>query len=228
MPPPVTGPPRPTSRTTSRFAAPMNVIKARALLRLVGTLADQDFRILYQPRAGLDFFSPDLEKAKAQLAAVTALMSDVDPAKGVNPPIIHVVSYSEGAHLADPQTINESVQIARAALQQFPSFRRSEGLEEALSGGKIDERVEALWLDATRMIGHIEAHIGDICTPQGLYRVLQSGYIPLPYLWGAREEFPAAIRWKTRAGSRGVEVVDRLGAVLGIEERLALIETKTT
>ncbi len=205
-----------------------DVIKARALLRLVGTLADQDFQILYQPRAGLDFFSPDLEKAKVQLAAVTALMSDVDPAEGVNPPIIHVVSYSEGAHLADPQTINESVQIARAALEHFPSFRRSEGLQEALSGGEIDERVEALWVDATRMIGHIEAHIGDICTPRGLYRVLQSGYIPLPYLWSARGDFPAAIRWKTRAGSRGVEVVDEGGAVIGVQKRLALIETTRT
>jgi len=48
-------------------------------LSLVKSLEDEKFQVLLQPRAGLDYFSPDQDKAKAQLAAVTALMDDIDP-----------------------------------------------------------------------------------------------------------------------------------------------------
>jgi len=51
----------------------------------------------------------DLQKAKAQLAAVTALMDDIEPQDPNSPPIIHVVSYCEASHLADPAAVNESI-----------------------------------------------------------------------------------------------------------------------
>src|SRR5699024_7951045 len=56
-----------------------DLAKSRAMLRLVNELADSNFRILLQPRAGLDYFKPDLDEAKVQLAAVSALMDDIDP-----------------------------------------------------------------------------------------------------------------------------------------------------
>jgi hypothetical protein len=40
-------------------------------------------------------------KAKAQLAAVTAMMDDIEPQDEGSPQIIHVVSYSEAFRLAD-------------------------------------------------------------------------------------------------------------------------------
>jgi hypothetical protein len=71
-----------------------DLVKARVLLKPVRSLEDGNFRVIYQPRAGLDSFSPELEKAKAQLAAVTALMADVEPENPESPQIVHVVSYS--------------------------------------------------------------------------------------------------------------------------------------
>ena len=49
------------------------------MLTLVKSLEDSNFKVILQPRAGLDYFKPDLEETKVQLAAVTALMDDIDP-----------------------------------------------------------------------------------------------------------------------------------------------------
>ena len=75
-----------------------DLAKSRALLRSCGNLEDDRFRVILQPRGGLDYFSPDLDKAKAQLAAVTALMDDIEPQDRHSPPLIHVVSYTEASH----------------------------------------------------------------------------------------------------------------------------------
>lgn len=56
-----------------------DLAKSRAMLRLVRQLEDERFRVILQPRAGLDSFSPDLLRARAQLAAATALMDDIEP-----------------------------------------------------------------------------------------------------------------------------------------------------
>ena len=78
---------------------------------------------MLQPRGGLDYFSPDLDHAKAQLAAVTALMDDIEPHVRTSPHIIHVVSYSEAAELASPEIVNESIQITRHALESYRALR---------------------------------------------------------------------------------------------------------
>ena len=41
----------------------------RAMLALLRQLEDDSFRVMLQPRAGLDYFRPDLYEAKIQLAA---------------------------------------------------------------------------------------------------------------------------------------------------------------
>ena len=45
-----------------------DLAKARASLRLVRDLESPSFSVMLQPRGGLDYFSPDLDHAKAQLA----------------------------------------------------------------------------------------------------------------------------------------------------------------
>src|SRR5690554_5739575 len=102
-----------------------DLAKSRALLKLIGELADDNFRVLLQPRAGLDYFKPDLYEARIQLAAVTALMDDIDPHNQMSPPIIHVVSYSEASHLATPEIINESIQITQQSIKKYRQLRRS-------------------------------------------------------------------------------------------------------
>ena len=41
-----------------------DLAKSRAMLELVRSLEDEDFKVTLQTRAGLDYFSPDPEKAK--------------------------------------------------------------------------------------------------------------------------------------------------------------------
>lgn len=107
-----------------------DLAKSRALLKLIGELADDNFRVLLQPRAGLDYFKPDLYEARIQLAAVTALMDDIDPHNQMSPPIIHVVSYSEASHLATPEIINESIQITQQSIKKYRQLRRSGNIDD--------------------------------------------------------------------------------------------------
>ena len=88
-----------------------DLAKGRTMLRLVRELEDENFSVHLQLRAGLDYFSPDLEKAKIQLACVTALMDDIEPDNENSPEIIHVVSYCEAVRLATPPVIVESIKI---------------------------------------------------------------------------------------------------------------------
>ena len=79
-----------------------DLAKGRTMLKLVRELEDDTFHMSLQSRAGLDYFAPDLEEAKVQLAAVTCLMDDLEPENDNSPEIIHVVNYSEAVRLATP------------------------------------------------------------------------------------------------------------------------------
>lgn len=196
--------------------------KSRVLLTLVRSLQDRRFRVIYQPRAGLDYFSPDLQKAKAQLAASTAMMYDVEPVDKASPEIIHVVSYSEAVRLADPQTIDDSIRITRAALNHYAGFRREAGIDAIVSGEDVMRRTKELWDETTALIGAIESSIPDVYSPAGFYQILKDGFIALPQLWGCRSEFEKATRWKTRMVNGGVAIVDDNGLAMPFEKRLAL------
>jgi hypothetical protein len=197
--------------------------KSRVLLALVRALQDRNFRVIYQPRAGLDYFSSDLGKAKAQLAASTALMCDVEPLDQASPEVIHVVSYTEAVRLADPPVIDESIRITRAALENYSDFRRDSGIEAIVAGADVTQRTKELWDQVTGLIRAIESSIPNTYTPAGLYRVLLDGFIAIPQLWGCRDEFEVATKWNTRLVNGGVAIVDGNGAVEPLESRLARV-----
>ena len=201
-----------------------DLVKARALLRLVRGLEDPTFRVIYQPRAGLDYFSPDLEKAKAQLAAVSALMDDVEVEKEESPEIIHVVSFSEAQFLADPDVVNQSVQITKAALKHYPEFRRKNFIPDITQSQELSEAVDELWEDARILVEDMEKSIEDLYTSEGLYEVFKMGYFPVPYLWEGRDEFSRAVDWKTKIIDGGVYVVDERGKKLGIRDRIERVK----
>jgi hypothetical protein len=200
-----------------------DLAKARALLNLVRKLEDKDFRLIYQPRAGLDYFSPDAQKAKEQLAAVTALMDDVEPENSLSPEIIHVVSYSEALFLADPEVIDESVQITRAALKFYRDFRKRNAVEDIIQSKELAGKTEALWEEAVVMIEDMEKNIRDLYTSDGLYTVFKGGYFPVPYLWEGKEEFTNAVDWTTKIIDGGIFVVDERGKRMSVRERLERI-----
>ncbi|MFA4944610.1 MAG: cobalamin-binding protein [Lentisphaeria bacterium] len=200
-----------------------DLAKARATLELVREIQDGRFRVVFQPRGGLDYFSPEPEKAKAQLAAVTALMDDVAPRDPLSPPIIHVVSYSEGSALATPAVVDESIQITRHALAEYRRLRARGLVDDMTDHPEVTARTAELLAEARAIIRVIERDIPEPYSAAGLYRVLRDGYLPVPYLWACREEFARATAWPTRLVRGAVKVVDGQGVPLPAAQRLAAI-----
>jgi len=201
--------------------AAADLAKARATLALVRTLEDADFRVFLQPRGGLDYFSPDVGKAKAQLAAVTCLMDDIEPGNERSPDIIHVVSYSEANNLADPETIDESVRITRSALDSYRRERARGHVADMGADAETEFRTRTLIDDARTIIKAMESSIDDPYGPEGMYETLASGFFPLPYLSFCREEFAAAAGMETRNLNGSIVCVDAEGAAVPAAERAA-------
>lgn len=187
-----------------------DLAKSRALLHLMKDLEDDNFKVLLQPRAGLDYFKTNLEEAKIQLAAVTALMDDIDPHNEMSPPIIHVVSYSEASHLATPDVINESVQITQHALQEYRKLRKNGEVEDMSKNTEVATRTEELIQSAKTIINGIEAYIENTYTPEGFYKLFVAGFLPVPYLWTTEDEYKYAKHFNTRLMKGSIKVVDEV------------------
>jgi len=202
-----------------------DLAKARAALTLVRELEGSSFRVALQTRAGLDYLSHDLPKAKAQLAAVTALMDDIEPDDPRSPDIIHVVSYCEGHHLATPRIINESIRVTRAALASYRRLRARGQVDDMSGHPEVRERVSFLIQGARHVLATVEACVDRPYTPQGLYDVFRLGFLPVPQLMHCRDEFPEAVRWQTEVRRGRVDVcVD--GKPLPPEERMQQVTAR--
>ena len=120
-----------------------DLAKSRVMLKLVKELEDDSFRVILQTRAGLDYFKPNLEEAKVQLAAVTAMMDDIDPNNSYSPEIIHVVSYCEALFLATPDILNDSIKITRNSLDKYRALKRMGYTPDVLQRwiSKIEHRI---------------------------------------------------------------------------------------
>jgi hypothetical protein len=199
-----------------------DLAKARVLLRLVRGLEGPGFRVFLQPRGGLDYFSPDPDKAKAQLAAVTAMMDDIEPNNATSPQIIHVVSYSEACTLADPPVIEESIRLTRYALQHYRKLKREGTMEDMSANVEVTARERALYDEARTMIKAVESYIPDSYSPYGLYTMLSAGVFAIPWLTNCREEFQAAAI-PTRIVNGGMHAVGDEGEPLPIGTRIEMI-----
>jgi hypothetical protein len=197
-----------------------DLAKARVILKLIRRIPG--VRVILQPRAGLDYFSSNLDKARIQLAAVTAMMDDIEPENYLSPDIIHVVSYSEAVKLADPDVVDESIKITLAALEKYRSLKKQGNIAGVSKSGEIQEKETQLEQDAAIVLNAIEKSVKDPYTPEGFYTILKSGFLQIPYLWMCREEFPEALRWKTGMLKGGVSVIDDQGKSVPIDERMTI------
>ena len=188
-----------------------DIAKCRAMLSLVRSLEDDHFKVHLQLRAGLDYFAPDLEKAKVQLAEVTALMDDIEPNNDNSPEIIHVVSYSEAVRLATPDIINESIKITLSALEHYRAQRKKGLIENMAYYKDVETRYESLMTEATESILLLENNIPNLYTPNGLYKVFEEGFLPVPYLIDPMRKYPKATKWQTALKDGGIKVVDDKG-----------------
>lgn len=184
-----------------------DLAKSRTLLKLVKELEDGNFRVVLQTRAGLDYFKPDLETAKAQLATVTALMDDIDPNNEMSPEIIHVVSYSEALFLATPDILNDSIRITKTALNEYRKLKK-QGLTPDASAEDIRKRQYELETACRKIIKAMEEGIPDLYSPEGLYLAFAAGWLPVPELWSDSNEFVHAKNWETRMKDGGVVLCD--------------------
>ena len=202
----------------------VDLAKSRALLSLIGELEDEHFKVVLQPRAGLDYFSSDTDRAKTQLAAVTALMDDIDPHNHLSPAIIHVVGYSEGSHLADVDVVNESIQITQHALREYRRLRAADHVEDMSRNREVAETTAEFVSDVRIMIESIERTIPEPYTPKGLYTIFTVGYLPVPQLWKPPHEFRHAVGWKTTVSKGRVRVVDEAGRPIPPARRALMTE----
>lgn len=196
-----------------------DLAKGRVLLKLVRELEDDDFKVSLQTRAGLDFFSPDLEKAKVQLAAVTALMDDIEPDDENSPQIIHVVSYSEAVRLATPSVMNESIQITLAALREYRKLRHAGKIENMAYNKEVQERVDDMYDEAKESISILENYLPNLYTAEGLYQVFKQGFFPVPYMLDSTGKYADAVNWMTAIKNGGIRVVNDKGEIIRTPDR---------
>lgn len=207
---------------TPRLSSGINdIAKARALLKVIKTLEDKNFKVIYQPRAGLDYFKPVEQTAKIQLAAISALMDDIDPYNLYSPDIIHVVSYSEALHLANPKIINESIQITKSSMQAYRKLKTKDAYIKEFES-EIKLIYDTLVNDSMTLIKTIEHWIPQPYTALGLYQVFASGFLIAPYLWKKQDEFKHTINWQTKVINGQVKVMDENKA-MSLDQRLNII-----
>jgi methylmalonyl-CoA mutase cobalamin-binding subunit len=123
----------------------MDLAKVLAQIELTESLADKDFHVYRQTRAGLPLFSGDSSVAKGQLAATTALQMNVKPH------IIHVVGYSEALHAATPEVIIESCKIVRGVVRGALN-----GNADAIHDPQITKRRDELVKEARYLLDFIK------------------------------------------------------------------------
>ena len=83
----------------------------------------------------------------------------------------------------------------------------------------VNDRAESLYHDAKFLVEAIERDLDHPYSPEGFYKIFAAGFLPVPYLWEGREEFAAAVNWKTRLVNGGMVVVDDSGNPVSLKYR---------
>lgn len=199
-----------------------DLAKASATLELVRESEDAGFSVYLQTRAGLDYLSHDIETAKVQLASVTAMMDDIEYDNPNSPDIIHVVSYSEGNYLATPEIIDESIKITRYSLDVYRKMKATGDSFDIRNNPDMLNRKKYLLSGARSILKSIEKTIKDPYSAEGLFEIFRRGFLPVPQLRYCRDEFPDAIRWKTKLKNGCVDIYEN-GEIISPEERMEIL-----
>lgn len=196
-----------------------DLAKGRCMIKLVRELEDASFKVTLQSRAGLDYFNPDLEESKVQLAAVTCLMDDLEPENDNSPEIIHVVNYSEAVRLATPPIIKDSIKITLTALEEWRDARRKGVIPNMKYSNEVTERFTELYEECKNAIDILEKTFPNLYTPQGFEKIFREGFLPVPYLMDSYHKWPKATKWKTALKNGGIKVIDSKGRIIPTAKR---------
>lgn len=155
----------------SGLSFPMDLAKMLAMRDVVESLADDDFRVYRETRAGLPLFNADSCVAKGQLAASTFMQMCLEPH------IIHVVGYCEADHAAGSDEVIESCKIVRGVIRHTLGQNFS-----IVEDSAITARRRELVSEARRLIDYIENRYSGVSddpltSPLVLADMIKSGYI---------------------------------------------------
>ncbi|HHU04499.1 MAG: hypothetical protein WCR98_01965 [Saccharofermentanales bacterium] len=203
-----------------------DLAKSRAMLSLVRSLEDDNFKVLLQPRAGLEYFVADPYQAKIQLAAVSCLMDDIEPHDTSSPELLHVVSYSEASHLATPAVIDESIKITLHTLNEYRRAKQRGLVDDMSKNEEAKQREIKLYRDSKQLIDYLEDNYPDLYSAEGFYKLFAAGFLPTPYLWKETDEFAHAVNWRTKSLHGSQVVINDSDAEMSMDERLALAGDK--
>ncbi len=155
----------------------MDLAKNLAKNELLQTLTDNSFNIIRQVRTGLASFPLNLEKAKGQLATATMIQL------ALKPDIIHVVSYSEASHAANPKDIIESCNIVDQVVNQVYSSKLN-FIDEKVLRRKEELINQASWI--VELIPSLVKSIDEEKNPwihhKVLSRLVEYGIFDAPHL----------------------------------------------
>ena len=166
-------------------SAIMDLGKMLAKLELIESLADENFRVIRQVRAGLSSFPQDFGLAKGQLATSTLV------SMALKPHIVHVVGFCEGDHAATAEDVIESCKIVRGVIRNC-----LEGMPDLTWDERVQERKVRLLEEARVLLDAISSlpqivkdlsgpEIGDpLTSPEVLAFAIKVGLLDAPHLVG--------------------------------------------
>ncbi|HEX7392264.1 MAG TPA: cobalamin B12-binding domain-containing protein [Thermoplasmata archaeon] len=164
--------------TPKGIAPSMDLAKMLAKLELVESLSSDHFRVIRMVRSGLASMSPAPNEAKGQLAA------SIYSAMALKPHIVHVVGFSEADHVATPEDVIESCQIAKGALTKAMLGVPDPRADPTIAARKARLLEDAKFLiDAVKRAGakHPEE---PLTSPDVLFSAVRNGLLDAPDLKG--------------------------------------------
>jgi methylmalonyl-CoA mutase cobalamin-binding subunit len=189
----------------------MDVAKMLAKIELIESLHDQTFTSLRQIRvAGLLSYPVDCDYAKAQLA------SSVYTGMGLNPDIVHAVSFSEADHAATPDDVVKTCKIAKGVIQNCLM-----GIPDMTGDPAVLRRKKELLYEARVLLSAVQS-LGDkdpFTNPEVLEKAVRIGLLDAPQLRGSSA---AKGKIKTRIVNGACYAVNEKG-ILKEEERIEQI-----
>lgn len=210
--------------TPKKTSGLRDLAKSRALLKLARSESNSNFRVIFQPRAGLDYFVQDMSEARIQLAAVTALMDDIEIRNKRSPEIVHVVGFSEANYLANPKVIIESSQITLASISEYRKARLKGTIMDCSDVPIVNDWATELVEEVMELEKCINLMIKNPYSPNGLFEIFRMGFLPVPQLWGNRHLFPNAVNWRVKHSNGSTELVTEEGNRMSTAARIERIK----
>lgn len=200
----------------------MDFAKILAMIEMAESLADDNFRVYRETRAGLPLFSADAAVAKGQLAASTFMQM------AVKPHIVHVVGFCEADHAAAPEDVIESCKIARGVIRH--TFSENFSMEK---DKRILQRKNELISEAKLLLDFIENRFSEyddpLANPIVLAECVKRGYLDAVHIM-KNEKFKGNLHTKflngkcvafDKAEGKALSEAERLKGLVKREQALS-------